>query len=148
MFRAHYFDIVSERRIVCAYEMTFAGKRLSISLVTVTFEPVEGRTRMLFTEQATILDGQPGAWERRIIGTEDGMDRLVAIVEREPAGQPPTPSKPASMTSQADIGAISHKWFEKCLEWDNERTRSRGRGASLRLVDRRAGVGAGLSDQG
>lgn len=84
-FNAHYLDIVPERRIIYAYEMSFAGARLSASLVTVTFEPMGRKTRMTFTEQVAILAGGEAARNQRLLGTEEGLDRLVGIAESEKA---------------------------------------------------------------
>lgn len=80
-FAAYYLDIVPEHRIIYAYEMSFAGQRLSASLVTVAFAPDAGGTRLTFTEQAALLDG--GDAERRIAGTEEGIDRLAACLAAE-----------------------------------------------------------------
>lgn len=82
-FTAYYLDIVPEQRIIYAYEMTFAGKRLSGSLVTVTFSPSRDGTRMVFTEQAAILAGGADARQQRLVGTEETMDRLVDVVQLE-----------------------------------------------------------------
>jgi uncharacterized protein YndB with AHSA1/START domain len=81
-FHAHYLDIVPEQRIIYAYEMSFAGTRLSASLVTVTFEAVGRKTKMTFTEQVAILVGGKAARDQRFTGTEEGMDRLVDVVDR------------------------------------------------------------------
>jgi uncharacterized protein YndB with AHSA1/START domain len=80
-FHAHYFDIVPERRIIYAYEMSFAGARRSVSLVTVTFATVGRKTKMTFTEQVAILSGGKAARDQRLAGTEQGLDRLVEMVE-------------------------------------------------------------------
>ena len=79
-FHAHYLDIVSERRIIYAYEMSFAGTRLSASLVTVTFEMLGRKTKMTFTEQVAILSGGKVAREQRLLGTEQGIDRLAEMI--------------------------------------------------------------------
>jgi uncharacterized protein YndB with AHSA1/START domain len=76
-FRAHYFDIVPEKRIVYGYEMSLAGQRLSVSLVTINFAPDADGTRVTFIEQAALLTGDASAREQRILGTEEGLDRLV-----------------------------------------------------------------------
>lgn len=83
-FRAHYFDIVPARRIIYAYEMAFAGKRVSASLVTVEFIPTGAATRMVFTEQAAYLGA--GMHGGRETGTEWGLDRLVEVIAAEKAG--------------------------------------------------------------
>jgi uncharacterized protein YndB with AHSA1/START domain len=79
VFRAHYFDIVPDRRIIYAYEMSFKSQRLSASLATVEFVRVGTQTRMIFTEQAAFL-GDANARRERVIGTEAGFDRLVAAM--------------------------------------------------------------------
>ena len=84
-FHAHYLDIVPAQRIIYAYEMSFAGTRLSASLVTVTFDPSGKKTKMTFTEQVAILAGGAGAREQRLMGTEESLDRLVKIVESDRA---------------------------------------------------------------
>ena len=82
-FNAHYLDIVPERRIIYAYEMSFAGARLSASLVTVTFETAGRKTRMTFTEQVAIIAGGAAARDQRLAGTEEALGRLVDAVENE-----------------------------------------------------------------
>lgn len=79
VFRAHYLDIVPERRIIYAYEMSFKGQRLSASLATVEFVRNGTQTRMIFTEQAALLGGVDARRER-VVGTEAGFDRLVATM--------------------------------------------------------------------
>lgn len=80
-FRAVYLDVEPGRRIVYAYEMSFGGERLSASLVTIELQPHGARTRVKVTEQAAFLAGGE-AMEGRIRGTEEGYDRLVAVVEQ------------------------------------------------------------------
>ncbi|WP_448949848.1 SRPBCC family protein [Labrys neptuniae] len=83
-FRAHYFDIVPGERILYGYEMSFAGKKISASLVTVLFTPAGGETRLVFTEQAAYLGG-PDTQRQRQAGTEWGLDRLVDVLAGEAA---------------------------------------------------------------
>lgn len=83
-FNAHYLDIVVGERIIYAYEMAFDGERLSASLVTIELAPTGARTRMKFTEQAAFLTG--GTREQRVLGTEEGLDRLVGALAAETAG--------------------------------------------------------------
>jgi uncharacterized protein YndB with AHSA1/START domain len=76
MFQGVYLDIVTDRRIIYAYDMHLGEKRISASLATVVFE-AEGRgTKMTFTEQIAFLDGYNERAER-IRGTEIGLDKLV-----------------------------------------------------------------------
>lgn len=76
-FRADYIDVVMGSRIIYAYEMSFGGKRLSASLVTIEFSADGPRTAVTVTEQAVFFGG--GMQEQRILGTEEGYDRLVDV---------------------------------------------------------------------
>ncbi len=82
-FQAFYLDIVPGERIIYAYEMSMNGARLSASLVTIELAPSGARTRMKFTEQAVFL--APGDRQQRLQGTQESLDRLVAVVEQEAA---------------------------------------------------------------
>ncbi len=75
VFRAHFLDIVPDRRIVYAYDLLLGERRISVSLVTVAFQPDAGGTLMSFTEQVVFLDGYADHGERRE-GTEIGLDKL------------------------------------------------------------------------
>jgi uncharacterized protein YndB with AHSA1/START domain len=75
-----FFDIVPDRRIVFAYDISLNARRLSVSLVTVEFDPVPGGTRMVYTEQVVYLDGHEDL-AQRIHGTGEGLDRLRLLVE-------------------------------------------------------------------
>jgi uncharacterized protein YndB with AHSA1/START domain len=86
-FTAHYLDIVHAEQIIYAYQMTFAGTRLSASLVTLTFTPSDDGTRLIFVEQVAILEGGVDAKQQRLFGTEAGMDRLAELVEIERAAR-------------------------------------------------------------
>jgi uncharacterized protein YndB with AHSA1/START domain len=76
-FDARFFDVVPQQRIVYAYDMLVGDVRISVSLVTVTFERSAATTKMTFTEQVVFLDGHGDNDERRE-GTEVGLDRLIA----------------------------------------------------------------------
>lgn len=82
---AHYLDIVAPHRIIYAYEMSFAGARLSASLVTILLEPAGEKTRMTYTEQVALLAGGEAARAQRLAGTEEGLDRLIDIMASEAA---------------------------------------------------------------
>lgn len=75
-YHAFYLDVVVGQRIIYAYEMSFGGKRLSASLVTIEIAPGPAGARMKFTEQAVFLGGE-GTRQQRIAGTGEGFDRLV-----------------------------------------------------------------------
>jgi uncharacterized protein YndB with AHSA1/START domain len=88
-FTAHYLDILPAERIIYAYEMTFAGQRLSASLVTILLTPAGSRTRMTYTEQVAILSADADAAQQRLMGTEQGIDRLAALMPQDAqAAQP------------------------------------------------------------
>jgi uncharacterized protein YndB with AHSA1/START domain len=70
-----FFDIVPNARIVFGYDIALDARRLSVSLVTVQFEPSKAGTRMLVTEYVAYLDGHQDL-EERIRGTSEGFDRL------------------------------------------------------------------------
>ena len=75
-----FFDIRADARIVFAYDVTIAGRKLSVSLVTVEFHATAGGTDMVYTEQVAYLDGHDDL-EQRILGTGEGLDRLRLLVE-------------------------------------------------------------------
>jgi uncharacterized protein YndB with AHSA1/START domain len=80
-----FFDIVPDRRIVFSYDIVVRGKRISVSLVTVEFNPSGGGTRMLYAEQLVYLDGHHDL-PMRIHGTEEGLDRLRLAVDADRRG--------------------------------------------------------------
>lgn len=80
-YRAHYYDVVDNERIVYAYEMYLGEKRMSISLATVLFEPHASGTRMTFTEQVVMLDERWDA-EGREMGTREGFSNLERYLMR------------------------------------------------------------------
>jgi uncharacterized protein YndB with AHSA1/START domain len=76
-FRAQYFDIKPDERIIYAYEMFLDGVKISTSLATIDFQPKGKGTRMVLTEQHAFVDGyeDKGSRER---GTSDLLDQFVA----------------------------------------------------------------------
>jgi uncharacterized protein YndB with AHSA1/START domain len=84
-FHAHYLDILAPRRIVYAYEMSLAGTRLSASLVTIVLETEGERSRMTYTEQVAMLSGGEAARAQRLAGTEQGLDRLIEVMQADEA---------------------------------------------------------------
>ncbi len=51
-YRALYWDIVRDQRIVYTYELLLHATRISVSLVTIELEPDGGGTRLTLTEYA------------------------------------------------------------------------------------------------
>ncbi|MCR4269056.1 SRPBCC family protein [Nitratireductor sp. ZSWI3] len=85
IYEARFLDIVEDHRIVYAYEMRLGQKRVSVSLATVGFVAAGEGTRMTFTEQVVFLDGHTDGLDQRRIGTEEGFDRLEALLDGETA---------------------------------------------------------------
>lgn len=81
---ARYHDIVPGQRIVYSYAMTVGDERISVSLVTLEFEPADGGTRLTFTEQGAFLDGHQHPADREA-GTGIGLDRLETLLAGEMA---------------------------------------------------------------
>lgn len=73
-----YQDIVPDRRIIIAYNMTIGGNRISASLATMQFEPDGAGTRLVFTEQDAFLDGYDEVGQR-----EEGTRELLESLARE-----------------------------------------------------------------
>jgi uncharacterized protein YndB with AHSA1/START domain len=83
-FRSRYHDIVADERIVFAYDLLVAERLMSVSLTTVELSPVEGGTRLLFTEQGAFFDGLDDPAEREH-GTGKLLDALGELLDAEAA---------------------------------------------------------------
>jgi uncharacterized protein YndB with AHSA1/START domain len=70
-----YSDIVEGRRIVTTYDVRIDGKRISVSLLTVEFEPAGSGTHLVMTEQGAFLDGIDTN-DERIKGADDSLNQL------------------------------------------------------------------------
>jgi uncharacterized protein YndB with AHSA1/START domain len=83
-FESRYQDIVPAERIVYTSTLSAGGALATVSLTTVEFEPAEGGTRLVLTEQGAFLDGQEDpAWREQ--GTGQWLDALAT--ELGPSGQ-------------------------------------------------------------
>ncbi|MGN6609351.1 MAG: SRPBCC family protein [Jatrophihabitans sp.] len=81
-YDALYQDIVDGARIVTSYEMTMAGRRISVSVCTVEFFDADGgATRLVMTEQGAFLDGLDTN-AARAEGTEGLLDALGTWLDR------------------------------------------------------------------
>ena len=78
-FAATYLDIVPDERIIYAYEMTYAGQRISASLASIELRPVPGGTHLALTEHGIFLDGLDQVGERER-GTRELLDKLAAFL--------------------------------------------------------------------
>jgi uncharacterized protein YndB with AHSA1/START domain len=72
VYESVYQDIVPGRRIVVAYSMTIAGRRISASLATFELMPTAAGTDLVFTEQGAFFEGSDGPQMR-----EDGWRKLL-----------------------------------------------------------------------
>lgn len=78
-YRATYYDIVPNERIIYAYDMYLGETRISVSLATVEFAAADEGTKMTFTEQLILLDDYDDLEGRRE-GTAAGLDNLGKVV--------------------------------------------------------------------
>lgn len=74
-FDACYQEIVPEERIVYSYTLDAGDTRISASLTTIEIIPVEGGTKLVFTEQGAFFDGHDTP-EIREHGTGELLDAL------------------------------------------------------------------------
>jgi len=79
-FKAQYYDIVDNERIVYAYEMYLDDNRISVSVSTIEFEPAGGGTRLVMTEQGAFLDGHDDPTYREA-GTKEMLEALGAALD-------------------------------------------------------------------
>lgn len=79
LFSAIYHDVVPGRRLVYSYSMFRDARLLSVSLSTVEFLPEGAGTHLVYTEQASYLDGfEDGGGRMR--GTSLHLDRLDVLL--------------------------------------------------------------------
>ncbi len=78
---AIFEDIIPNRRVVTASTMSFAGKRISASLVTVELLPTEKGTDLICTHQAAFFEGADGP-QIREMGWRKLFDQLAAELAR------------------------------------------------------------------
>jgi uncharacterized protein YndB with AHSA1/START domain len=78
-YDALYQDIIPAERIIFTYDMHLQETRISVSLATVEFRPVgDNGTRLVFTEQAALLDGHESPARRA-----GGWGGLLDALEKE-----------------------------------------------------------------
>jgi uncharacterized protein YndB with AHSA1/START domain len=73
-----YHDIVTDRRIVLAYTMAIADRRVSASLATFELRPSPLGAKLLFTEQGAFFEGADGPK-----GRERGWRELLSQLDGE-----------------------------------------------------------------
>jgi uncharacterized protein YndB with AHSA1/START domain len=74
-FDATYLEIIEDERIVWAYNMYVGGVKLSSSLTVVELTPVDGGTKLTFTETGAFYDGHEEP-KLRETGSGDILDAL------------------------------------------------------------------------
>lgn len=76
-FKAMYYDIVPEQRIIYSYEMFLGDKRISVSLSTIELASAGDNTQIILHESGAFLDGldNPGSRER---GTNELLNGFVS----------------------------------------------------------------------
>ena len=77
-YRAIYWDVVPNERIVYTYELLIGEVRMSVTLVTVELEADGDGTRLTLTEHGAFFDGLEDPDARR-----DGTGSLVDALGRE-----------------------------------------------------------------
>lgn len=78
-FDAIYLDIVTDERIIYAYDMAMGAHRISASLATIEFHAEGSGTRLKFTEQGAFLDGLDTPFDRER-GTRELLDKLTEVI--------------------------------------------------------------------
>ena len=73
-----YQDIVPNRRVVTASNMTFGDKRISAALVTIEFLPAGNGTDLICTHQGAFFEGSDGPQMR-----EAGWRKLLEKLDKE-----------------------------------------------------------------
>jgi uncharacterized protein YndB with AHSA1/START domain len=79
-FDATYLDIVTDERIIYAYEMTIDGRRISASLASLELRATPAGTHLTLTEHGIFLDGLDRV-EERARGTRELLDKLQRWVD-------------------------------------------------------------------
>ena len=77
-----YTDIVEHQRIVYTYDMWQDGRHMSTSLGTFSLKPVDGGTRLTYTEQGVHLDGLDSPE-----GREEGTRGLINNLRKHLLGE-------------------------------------------------------------
>ena len=74
-YTARYHDIVPNLRIILAYDMVHAGRRISVSTQSIELTGENGGTRLVLTDQGAYLDGLDVPRARRG-GLAEELDQL------------------------------------------------------------------------
>jgi uncharacterized protein YndB with AHSA1/START domain len=85
---ALFLDIVEQERIVSSHEVLLDGVRRWVSLISIAFEPIQGGTRIIHTEQYAFLAwADDGAHDRAHLqgSIRLSFNALAVLVEPETA---------------------------------------------------------------
>jgi uncharacterized protein YndB with AHSA1/START domain len=83
-FDTVYRDIVPGERIVYSSSLFREADLMTVTLTTVQFQPEDGGTRLVLTEQGAYLDGhEDPSWREQ--GTRDHLAALDAELRHEPS---------------------------------------------------------------
>lgn len=75
VFKARYYDIIPEVRIIYCYEMYLDDQRISVSLATVEFIPEGNGTKLVLHESGAFLD-ELDTSQQRERGTQYLLDSI------------------------------------------------------------------------
>src|SRR5262245_29765306 len=88
-FECQYFEVVSDKRLVYAYDMYWQGKKISVTLASVEFVLAGKGTKLVLSEQSAFLDGYEDGGSRER-GTRALLDNLALALaggdSRRPQG--------------------------------------------------------------
>lgn len=74
-YDAHFYEVLTDQRIVASYAMSIAGSLISVSIATTELIPVTEGTLMRFTEQAAFV-GDEDQLAGRIEGSKGLLEAL------------------------------------------------------------------------
>jgi uncharacterized protein YndB with AHSA1/START domain len=80
IFKAHYYDIVPNQRIVYSYEMYMGDNRISVSLATLEFIEEGEMAKLSLRESGVFLDGFDKP-EYREYGSKELLNALEAALQ-------------------------------------------------------------------
>jgi uncharacterized protein YndB with AHSA1/START domain len=79
VFKAQYYDIIPDVRIIYCYEMYLNKERISVSLATIEFIPEGSGTKLVLHESGAFLDDfdKPEYRERGTNGLLDALEKAL-----------------------------------------------------------------------
>ncbi len=80
VYDAVYHEVLADERVIFSYDMHLGEQHVSVSLTTIELFPVDGGTRLTFTEQGAFLDGDRAGAASRVEGTHALLDNLGTVL--------------------------------------------------------------------